>query len=158
MNLHVVVIHFPIAALTLYALLELVRWRKIAGLSYWFYLKAFLVIVGELGAIAAVVTGKILIQGFQGKLPKAIEMHERFAIMTAIAFGIIVLLYITAWLGRARSSPVPKVESFLAGWLMPLLALAGLILITITGGLGGAMVFGADVDPIASLVYKLFVE
>jgi len=37
------------------------------------------------------------------------------------------------------------------------LALAGLVAITVTGGLGGAIVYGPDADPFFKLVYHFIV-
>ena len=36
-----------------------------------------------------------------------------------------------------------------------LLALVGLVCITITGGLGGTMVYGPNADPFFGVIYKL---
>jgi hypothetical protein len=41
--------------------------------------------------------------------------------------------------------------------VLVLLALAGLCAVTITGGLGGSMVYGPNADPVVTLIYKLFV-
>jgi hypothetical protein len=39
-----------------------------------------------------------------------------------------------------------------------LLALLGLVLITITGGLGGAMVYGPNADPFFKPVFELLIR
>lgn len=39
---------------------------------------------------------------------------------------------------------------------LPFLALIGLIAITMTGALGGAIVYGPNVDPVVKFVYSLF--
>ena len=39
---------------------------------------------------------------------------------------------------------------------MLLIALVGIVVITITGALGGAIVYGPEVDPIVSVIYHLF--
>ena len=41
-------------------------------------------------------------------------------------------------------------------WLLFLLGLAVLIAITITGSLGGALVYGPEIDPVVSFIYHLF--
>jgi hypothetical protein len=43
-------------------------------------------------------------------------------------------------------------------WVSILLAIVGLILITVTGALGGILVYGPDVDPVAKLLYSLIVK
>jgi len=40
--------------------------------------------------------------------------------------------------------------------LIPLLALLGLVLIIITGGLGAAIVYGPNVDPFVNFIYSIF--
>ena len=56
MNLHPIFVHFPIALFTLYALLECARFKKLQEQTYYFYLKAFLVITGGLASSAAYIT------------------------------------------------------------------------------------------------------
>src|SRR3989344_4809697 len=101
MNLHVIAVHFPIALLTLYSLMELVRSRKIAALPYWFYLKAFLVILGTLSAINAAALGKLLTLSRGIPLEGAVLMHTLFAVATIAIFGIIAILYLPAGPDRA---------------------------------------------------------
>lgn len=168
MNLHVVLVHFPVAILSIYAVLELVRWRKLTALPYWFYLKAFLAIAGEAAALAAVLTGEIIEPRFRQspEMMPLIEVHSRLGIATAAVFGVCALLYLLAWIGRAfpgysGQNGLMKMsaaaERWIGSWAMPVLAFFGLILVTATGALGGAIVFGANVDPIASFAYRLLV-
>ena len=58
MDLHPIIVHFPVALLTLYGIFELFSVRRIARKPYWFYVKAVLVIFGALGALAAWLTGE----------------------------------------------------------------------------------------------------
>ncbi len=166
MNIHVVFVHFPVALLTIYAILELAHFRKLAALPYWFYLKAAFAILGELGALAAFLTGETAEAQFYGNhlVRPLIETHSTFGLMTVLVFGVIALLYAIAWLGRAglltrwhaSLRAVTIIEKVLAGWCMPFAALIGLALVTITGALGGAIAFGPDVDPISKIVYGWF--
>lgn len=176
MNIHPIFVHFPIALLTIYSVLELIRFNKILNLPYWFYVKAIFVIFGSLGAVAAFITGRMSAQGIPvtSELFRIVEMHERFAIATNIIFGILALSYLVLWLNKEnisrffinkpRLAKIWTIKLNIAKFvvetkLVILLALAGLICITITGGIGGAMVFGPDADPFFKPMYMfLFPE
>ena len=78
------------------------------------------------------------------------------------------MLYLVAILDRTsfaekwRQNPlfrrIAAINSFLLGsWFAVLVGLAGLALITITGALGGAIVRGPDVDPVARFVYNMII-
>ncbi len=150
MNLHPIVIHFPIAFLTLYAVLELVRFNKVLSLPYWFYVKAVLVMAGSLGAFVGVLTGA-LASGFAIGGPRIFALHQLFGATALILSIISAKAYGLKWYWRENgfSSFVlrPKV--------VVTLALLILISITITGGLGGAMVRGTNFDPLMAPILKL---
>lgn len=178
MNLHPIFVHFPIALLTLYALMELARFKWLMARPYWFYAKAVLLIAGGLGALAALLTGdmaKLAVR--QGEFHPAIanfkqvvNMHENFADASAAIFGVLAASYLILWLSRegfaiwlGQRSGLQKIwgwlvkpaEFFAQSRLVIFLALAGLICITITGGLGGAMVYGPNADPFFGVIYKM---
>ena len=163
MNLHVILVHFPIALLTVYAVAELIRFRKITTLPYWFYLKAVLAIIGALAAWAAAVAGSAIEDQFRGPLHRLVEVHSEFAFVSILIFSLIAILYVLAWLKRDNASMAQKLppglmraaEMILNGWMIVVLALVGLTAITVTGALGGAIAFGPQVDPIANFVYNL---
>jgi uncharacterized membrane protein len=178
MNIHPIFVHFPIALLTVYAVLELVRFKKISEKAYWFYTKAVLVVLGTLGACAALLTGDAAkdairnggqFQPLVDNFREVVSMHETFADLSLIIFSLVSLSYIILWLKRENCFSwfsSQKIQNFLE-WIAGLahffvetpfgiiLALVGLVLITITGGLGGIMVYGKDADPIFGFVYKL---
>jgi hypothetical protein len=166
MNPHVVLVHFPIALLTIYSVLEVLHLKRLIALPYWFYIKAAFVILGALGAGASFLTGEIAEEQFRPSsgLHRLIETHANFALASLLFFGIIALLYAVAWLGRAgiftryhnTLNLVTKTEKFLASGTMPLLGIIGLALITVTGALGGSIAFGPDIDPVARFVYDFF--
>ena len=181
MNLHPVFVHFPIALLTIYALMELVRFKKLMAQPYWFYVKALFLMIGGLGALAALYTGDmakyavahgdfvVAISNFR----QVVNMHENFADLSVAIFGILAACYLIIWINRGASTPLFSKEgvrgSYFKVWqilvkvahafvetkFVILLALAGLICITITGGLGGIMVYGPSADPFFGFIYKL---
>ncbi len=163
MNLHVIFVHFPIAFFTIYALAEMARFDFITRQLYWFYIKAVLVIIGALSAVVTITTGLLIEDLMEGH--PALEYHEFFAWTTFGIFLAIALSYAFAWLGKvipvqnrfwklAVDCGTKIVES---KWII-ILAMLGLISVTITGGLGGVMAFGEKSDPFFGFFYRLFIK
>lgn len=173
MNIHPIFVHFPVAFLTLYAVLEILRFKVLLKQSFWFYLKAVLVIVGVLGAAAALATGdlasEILLKQHR-ELHDLVEMHETFAGLTFVTFLVLASGYAILWVKQYNFAWLSR-ENFIGkAWkvkmyfghliaetpLVWILALVGLVSITITGALGGSIVYGHLGDPFTSFVYNLF--
>ncbi len=147
MDAHPIIVHFPVALLTLYGLFELVRLHRVLEKPYWFQVKAILAIFGFLGAAAAYATGPghIASQSALGL------MHARFATITLFLSGVIALHYALRWLRHAGfHHGIPT----LPNWLLVVFALALLAAVTITGGLGGALVYGTHFDPLMAPIFK----
>lgn len=138
MNIHPLVVHYPIAFLTIYAVFELVRFRKIFEQPYWFYVKKVLIIVGWAGSIAAALTGFIA-SDWATEGPRIFVLHKSFAMMTVALSTISAIFYI-----NNRQSRV-----------LVLIAVLILISITVTAGLGGAMTKGTQFDPFMGPIFKL---
>ncbi len=143
MDLHPIFVHFPIALLTVYAIFELVRFKKVVNKFYWFYIKATLAIAGELFAFLAYLSSPN-----EGGHP-LVEMHETFAIATICIFAIISVSYLLEWFKPSKYSLF-----VMRPYIIIPLALLGLAAITITGGLGGAIVYGTHFDPFMAPVFK----
>jgi uncharacterized membrane protein len=172
MNIHPLFVHFPIALLTVYGVFELLRFKKLQAQSWWFYVKVIFVTIGFLGAIVALQTGELIEDQFErGSLGPLMETHAFFATATTVVFGVLVGLYMVTWIRQLKARPtwfgkqgirqlwqlVQTVQGiFYRPWILVLLALCGLVLITITGALGGALVYGSDIDPVVSVIYHLF--
>jgi uncharacterized membrane protein len=170
MNIHPAIVHFPIALLAIYALCELIRSKSLKDSFSWFAVKTTLVVVGFLGALASLSTGEIAEEAYTES--QLIEVHSNFAVATTWVFGIIALVYFLLFIYKHFGEKInAKLGVNLAGrfekvmlvttkaqqsLLMPILALVGLITLTITGGLGGAIVYGQNADPIVSFIYSLF--
>lgn len=149
------IVHFPVALLTVYAIFEICRMPRLTKMSWYMPVKAVLLILGWLSSAAAVFTGLVTSEAanITGEWPKLTAVHKNFGILTLVAFGIIALAYVFAMQkpGNAFSKFVLR-----APVVIPL-AIIGLAFVTITGALGGAMAYGADVDPVVHIIYNLFV-
>lgn len=177
MNIHPVFVHFPVALLSIYAVLEMIRFNFASRQPYWFYLKAFTAIGGTLFSYAALYTGSMaedvrrtgeITPGLSRMtMFRLIDTHSNWAVATAVIFSVISVLYIIEWVRKDAPLPHEMVQSQI--WKMTLkinnvllsapiiipLAIIGLIVITVTGSLGGAIVYGANADPIVHFVYNL---
>ncbi|MBI1743457.1 hypothetical protein HYR54_10395 [Candidatus Acetothermia bacterium] len=95
MNWHPMIVHFPIALFLVGFLLDAVSWLakrdglKTAGLT--------LVVLGALGAVAAVVTGLGVEEKVEDQIEKltgavtTLDSHKDIAILTAWVLGIVAL-------------------------------------------------------------------
>ncbi len=173
MNLHPVFVHFPVALLTVYSVLEILRLKKFTEQSFWFYLKASLAIFGTIGAFFSYISGEAAEHSVRtGEFVPAVEnfrqvvsMHELFAKLSMGIFGLIALSYFVLWIKRAgycHSHKIFQKICLFASFLVEspfgvIIAILGLVCITITGGLGGVMVYGTEADPFFGFVYKILI-
>ncbi len=165
MNLHPIFVHFPIALLTLYAGLEIIRLPILTRQTWYFYTKAVLVIAGALGAVPTVITGLIVGDKLENDavIGKVVDTHENFAFASLFVFGFLAVMYLFAWIGKNYqlggffSKLISFDQKVTESKLIILIALLGLIFITITGGLGGAMVYGPNADPFFKPVFELLI-
>jgi len=168
-NYHLVVLHFPIALLMLYAGIEIISIRKLRELPYLFYVKAVLVIVGAISAIVTRQTGKMIEHEYEF-VKQVVEKHELFANITTILFSFLALLYVIAWIRTAGEWKFLEHKSIHWLWkilvkvqvvfyrrpILVVVALSGLLAVTITGALGGTIANGPNTDPLAHFIYFLF--
>ncbi len=168
MNFHPLVVHFPIALLTFYALFEvlpLARWYPSVS---WADVKALLVSFGGLGILAAIATGQMaehsLIARAAGRI---LYYHKLFAAASAAVFGIIALAYVIDWMFR-KHGPWLRRAGIGPAWLhgaaktvlnrrviVPL-AIVGFLVLFLAGIFGEMIVYGPNNDPIAHFVFTLF--
>ncbi len=166
MNIHPLFVHFPIALLTTYAVLELVAFRRLTQKPYWFYLKAFLAIVGGIMSVITAITGKIAKNLFEnaGVNNPIVLVHSLWATATVVIFCLLGLSYAIAWIQKDKSLPLYGSRTFAASFsyffiatpVRFILAIVGLITVTITGALGAAIVYGPDLDPVVRFIYNFF--
>lgn len=170
MNIHPIFVHFPIALLTVYAVLELIRFEKITDQAYYFYVKACLLIIGILTSSLALQTGEMAEDAVSRELHNLVEMHSTFANISTWIFAVLAVVYAVSWISKTEYNQklieggLSKIWNLLLmiankimnnSFIMIILALLGLLAITMTGALGGAIVYGPDVDPIVSFFYNL---
>lgn len=170
MNIHPAIVHFPIALLACYAILEVLSIVPRFKRHPWVEpIKTFLVAGGTLLALLALSTGETAqhVLGRGPDVPRAlIRTHSSVATLSTDIFSVIAAIYIVR---LAKQQPwYQRVPAFLRAvldfcmklldrqWLLALGALVGLAAITITGALGGAIVYGPNTDPIVRFIYGLF--
>lgn len=175
MNFHAMLVHFPLALLIVYSLLELLRFKFITRSSNWFYTKATFLVIGVISAYPALSTGGLL--EHSPKYDRAlVHLHESFASASTNFYLVIAIVYVLAAIYRSAAFrekliamkliPASLLRPFNAlinicnnivkSPLFVILPIIGITLFTITGGLGGVLASGVGVDPIADFVYYLF--
>lgn len=164
-NLHPLLVHFPIALLTLYAVLECLRIPRLQQAAATFYIKAVLVIIGFVSSIVTYLSGEAIEEMFRGnaRIDRLIEAHSSFALATVIVFGILAIAYKIQWIKRDTKITwlqklYPISDILLKPFVCIPLALLGLGLVTVTGALGGSIVYGPNIDPFVSFIYGLIVS
>ncbi len=163
-DLHPVFVHFPIALITLYAVLECLRFHAVTSRVDLFHTKAVLIVSGTAGGFVAAVFGLLAARVYTDvDMLRIITVHRTFAFLTISIATLLSIIYIGAWLSRAGAN-VPHKKLFRraehitdSAWMIPL-ALIILAAVSITGALGGSLVYGADADPFVQLLHKIFVR
>lgn len=130
-HLHPMIVHFPVALITVGFLAEL---------AYWFYKKEvclsktglYMIILGTLGALAAIITGWYFTAELKGTAGEVKETHELFAKITF--FVMLILCIFRLYLVYTK-----KEESKLR-WIVLVLYALGAGLAGYTGYLGGTLV------------------
>jgi uncharacterized membrane protein len=180
MNIHPVLVHFPIALFTVYAVLELIRFKKINNQPYWFYVKGVLAITAAAGAGAAYLFGDIAKEAIRNGAVKTvlvnshqvIELHETWAKASLIISILLAAAYLCLWLNKYNAIEKLPGQFLKLIWRMGTglsrffvetptifaMVILGLIAITVTGALGGAIVYGPDADPIVRMIYGILIK
>lgn len=169
-DFHPIFVHFPIALLSIYTCMEIIRFSYCTRQHWWFHTKAVLIITGFIGGVLALLSGDSASDAYHGtSTMNIIELHAAFAQVSMIVFGLLAFSYVIRWIDRdekgSKLSGVLK-EIFVATakvertvFMTPVIilgAVIGFILLSIVGALGGAIVYGPDIDPVVSFVYYIF--
>jgi len=140
--LHPLVVHFPIALLTVGTAAVLI-WAARPS-TFWYRFGAMAYLGGALATVAAYFTGEDAEHFGEGVpiVEEVVETHETFAIVT-LAIAVVTLLALVLANPKALSSdeslPHPGTTT---RYSIALLAIATAILIAWTSHLGGIMVWG----------------
>ena len=156
MNIHPFFVHFPIALLVVYAVLEILPLNNRYPSVKWIHIKAALLFIGVIGAYFSVVAGEFAEKLIQDEaLKEVVETHAFFATTATFIFSVLAISYFASL--KNMDGIASRIANFILQRKISLfLAFAGLIAILITGGLGASIVYGPDADPFVSFVYKLF--
>lgn len=167
MNIHPLIVHFPIALLTLYSLLELASlgWR--AWTKKLETTKIFLLWIGTIGAFFSLQSGELAEEFRQLKGSELVHTHEEFAekaystYITLSIYYLVIRAMHAGYLSRLPSKINTLLTRILAysriKRIVALWAALWLGLLTITGALGGAITHGPDIDPVVQMIYTIFV-
>lgn len=163
-NIHPILVHFPIAFLVLYSFIKIIPFNKYFPNVAWKQIERVLLLAGVLGALVANATGEIAEELVRPDHDIA-EMHEFFASITIWMYGLLLLgevlsMFMSTIILKIKSTQFIKFLTFIQNVLTNktisiILAMCGFFAITITGMLGGVMVYGLSADPLAPIVLKL---
>ncbi len=161
-NFHIVVVHFPVVLAVAYGILELIHtlWKKTQYLRFTLW---WVSLIGTLAIMIARATGEQVehIARWEPLQRTLLEFHSTLS-------GVLLFVFIIALCGYAlEMAPLvnPKYTKFLLRipkiatiknalthpTLRVILALLSLVVITIIGGLGGAIAHGCGSDPVTKL-------
>lgn len=161
MNIHLILVHFPIALLSLYAIFELLSLTPFGRNSKWFSYKALLLFCGFVFSIPTYIAGKYL-ESIYGEI-RTIELHGLFATLSIMVFGLCAILYfarileINKTITHARIQKIIYMIAKFANIRITIpLSIIGFVLLLITGAIGGGMAHGSNADPFTKFIFKLF--
>ena len=163
-NIHPLFVHFPIALLIVYSAIAIIPLRKWIPQFAWRQIGQVVLLIGVLGAMLASTTGEIAEELVRPD-HALVEMHALFANASTWIYGILLAGEVLFYLNPALQKK--GILSFLyplLTWvekvitqrgITVLLAILGLVAISVTGLLGGVMVYGVSADPVAPFVMRL---
>lgn len=169
MNIHPILVHMPIGIFVIYTVMEvLFSSKKFPSLKNG---KRFLAVAGFVAGWATLATGenaehllrnKTAGQVLDQNMHKVLEAHSTIAGAFVVVAGALALIAIVSWVIENYPTPtntwqniVHKLSFIDNRSFVILLAIVGLGLISVVGGLGGIIVYGPDLDPMTKLLYSL---
>lgn len=164
-NIHPLFVHFPIALLFIYSILKVIPLGKYLPNVAWRHIERVMLFVGVLSAMVASATGEEAEHLIRANR-NLIHAHSTFADITVFVYGLIlaaslaeiVISHYSDVLSKypALNNLVVKFSNlFNSRFVSTSLAVIGLIAISVTGLLGGVIVYGVTADPLASFTLKL---
>lgn len=168
LNLHPIFVHFPVALLTLYALVLLVYIPRPSIVRLKSIVRPFLAITGALGSIASYLSGEAIEDLFKPFAGELLALHANFALGVVVFFCLMALLELFVFLGsewvmeairqRFSTKTMSLFKAWLEGPVSIFFGLVGFVLIMTTGALGGAIAYGRDFDPFTKWLTGLLLK
>lgn len=175
MDIHPIVVHFPVALLSAFTAIQVLPPKKILQSNALFTLSSFLLLTGGISALIARQTGDLA--AHQLGENALIRAHESWATAATGIYGILCVLYLVIILEKLLIVPAyanNRIVKYITShtWFSPIhtrllqvielriAAIAsyiGFITLTVTGALGGAIVYGPDTDPIVKFIYTIII-
>ncbi len=164
-NIHPIVVHFPIVLLCIYSLIKIIPVKKWFPRVAWGDIELLVLLFGVLGAFAALSTGETA-EHLTRPNRQLVSVHSNAATMATFLYAVLLVGELTAMVNTHYASlfaNYPFVKRFLLivdrilakRMIAMLIAFAALAAITLTGLLGGVLVYGTSADPFAAMILKL---
>lgn len=171
MNIHPIFVHFPVALLTLYAVMEVLQLPIVRASRPWQIIKSVFVMIGALGALAAYQTGDWATEGMGRS--GVVAVHATWASIAVTFFAIVAIMYfvrfinteaprVKDWVWNTRYvctvwEALSRLTDWIVGkwWALLILGIVALGIISIVGALGGAVAYGTANDPMTAWVVNL---
>lgn len=164
-NIHPIFVHVPIAFLVVYSVIKMLPLKRWLPSVAWRDVERVLLVVGVLGAFASLSTGEMAEDTAKNLDENLVDAHAAFATAATWMYGLLlageVLLLATPRIATViRSQKIVGAIDMLKQLLTHrtismVLAILGLIAISVTGLLGGVLVYRTTADPFADIVLKL---
>jgi uncharacterized membrane protein len=164
-DIHPIFVHFPIALLVIYSAIKTLPLKTWFPRVAWKDIERTLLVLGTLGAFAALATGEVA-EEMSRPNERLVEAHETFATISTWLY-VSLLVGELAELVSGRQSIFGKIPSSIQKAVLfvkkiltnttfsKVIALLALIAISVTGLLGGVMVYGTTADPLAKIVLSI---
>ena len=163
-NIHPLLVHFPVALLFVYSIIKILPLEKWFPNVSWKHIERAVLFFGVLGAFAADATGD-LAEHIARPNRALVNMHSTFAGIATFLYGFllageIISVFRSMYGSKITDPKIQKILAFLEKFLCSQfismwVAVLGLIAISVTGLLGGVMVYGVSADPVAGIVLNL---
>jgi len=147
-----------------YSVIKIIPFERWFPSVAWKHIERALLVVGVLGAFVSLSTGEVAEELF-GPNRQLVEAHAFFASLATWLYGIllageVLLLANPVVLPKIGFPLVTKIleavrKLITHNVVAKLLAVFGLVAITLTGLLGGVMVYGTTADPLAGFVLQI---
>lgn len=173
-NFHLIMVHFPVGLLTLYAFLEVLSVFNIFYKKHSLEItKGIILFAGTIGAMLSRQTGEMISEGAnKAYLSKNIlELHEGFAFWATAVFVILSISYLiyffenieelknhklyTTFKSKIHTQLKQFIQIFNTRAVRVTLAIIGFCVILGTGTLGGILAHGCNSDPMTKLMCSI---